>query len=70
MCSVHLKEAKQGKDQQRVCVVAVQAATQAEAERLSGQLQDTIVAAEVGCAKVLLYDELSTKAEKLVRLGL
>lgn len=41
------------------------AATQAEAERLSGQLQDTIVAAEVGCAKVLLYDELSTKAEKL-----
>jgi hypothetical protein len=44
----------------------VQAACQAEVDRLAGQLQETVVAAEVGRAKVLLYDELSSKAEKLV----
>ena len=48
-------------------VIVMQAASQAEAERLSGQLQEAIVAAEVGRAKVLLYDELTKKAEKLVR---
>jgi hypothetical protein len=44
----------------------VQAGCQGEVERLSGQLQEAIVAAEVGRAKVLLYDELNSKAEKLV----
>jgi hypothetical protein len=44
----------------------VQAGCQGEMERLSGQLQEAIVAAEVGRAKVLLYDELNSKAEKLV----
>lgn len=33
---------------------------------MSGQMQDAVVAAEVGKAKVLLYDELNAKAEKLV----
>jgi hypothetical protein len=47
--------------------VRAQAASEAEAERLSTQLQETIVTAEVGRAKVLLYDELSNKAEHLVR---
>jgi hypothetical protein len=45
----------------------LQAASEAEVDRLSGQLQESIVSAEVGRAKVLLYDELSAKAEKLVR---
>lgn len=44
----------------------VQAGCQGEVERLSGQLQEAIVAAEVGRAKVLLYEELNSKAEKLV----
>lgn len=44
----------------------LQAGCQAEVERLSGQLQEAIVAAEVGRAKVLLYDELTSKTEKLV----
>lgn len=64
---------QRGKTRPRInsgCLLAVQAATQAEAERLPGQLQDAIVAAEVGRAKVLLFDELTAKAEKLVRLGL
>jgi hypothetical protein len=47
--------------------VGAQAASEAEVERLSTQLQETIVSAEVGRAKVLLYDELSNKAEHLVR---
>jgi hypothetical protein len=49
-------------------VVCLQAACQAEVDRLAGQLQETVVAAEVGRAKVLLYDELNSKAEKLVSL--
>lgn len=48
--------------------LCVQAGSRAEVERLSGQLQEAIVASEVGRAKVLLYDELNSKAEKLVRL--
>lgn len=47
-------------------VCLLQAATQAELERLTTQMQDAIVAAEVGKAKVLMYDELSARAEKLV----
>lgn len=46
-----------------------QAAAEADRERLTAQLQESIVAAEVGRAKVLLYDELSIKTEKLVGVG-
>lgn len=47
--------------------MCLQATCQAELDRVTNQLQDAVVAAEVGRAKVLLYDELSSKAEKLVR---
>jgi hypothetical protein len=45
----------------------MQAAAEAERDRVTSQLQDSIVAAEVGRAKALLYDELAAKADKLVR---
>lgn len=45
----------------------MQAANQAEVERLTSQLQESIVATEVGRAKILMYDELSAKADNLVR---
>jgi hypothetical protein len=43
-----------------------QAAAESERDRVTAQLQKSVVGTEVGRAKVLLYDELLAKAETLV----